>query len=60
MPKSSYFYNQTVMSRPDKYSELRERVRAAFTAADGRYGYRRICQRSVNSPGVRQIIHPSW
>jgi putative transposase len=42
MPKSSYFYNKTVMSMPDKYAELRERVRAAFTAADGRYGYRRI------------------
>lgn len=42
IPKSSYFYNKTVMSMPDRYAELRERVRAAFTATDGRYGYRRI------------------
>ena len=42
IPKSSYFYQCAVLSAPDKYSELRERVRAAFAQADGRYGYRRI------------------
>lgn len=42
IPKSSYFYNKTVMSMPDRYAELHERVRAAFTATDGRYGYRRV------------------
>ena len=42
MPKSSYFYHHAVLSMPDKYAELRERVRAAFALADGRYGYRRI------------------
>ncbi|MHB8928655.1 MAG: hypothetical protein ACYC9Q_13575, partial [Bacillota bacterium] len=28
IPKSSYFYQCAVLSAPDKYSELRERVRA--------------------------------
>lgn len=42
MPKSSYFYHHAALSMPDKYSELRERVRAAFALAGGRYGYRRI------------------
>jgi transposase InsO family protein/transposase-like protein len=42
MTKSSYFYHCAVLFLPDKYSELRERVRAAFALADGRYGYRRI------------------
>lgn len=40
--KSSYFYQRAVMSTRDKYFELRERVRTAFTLAEGRYGYRRI------------------
>lgn len=42
IPKSSYFYHCAALSMPDKYSELRERVRAAFALAGGRYGYRRI------------------
>ena len=42
IPKSSYFYHHAVLSMPDKYAELRERVRVAFALADGRYGYRRI------------------
>jgi putative transposase len=42
MPKSSYFYHHAALSMPDKYSELRERLRAAFALAGGRYGYRRI------------------
>lgn len=42
IPKSSYFYHRAALSLPDKYGNLRERVRAAFTQANGRYGYRRI------------------
>lgn len=40
--KSSYFYQRAALSIPDKYAELRERVRVAFQEARGRYGYRRI------------------
>lgn len=46
MPKSSYFYHYAALSIPDKYSELRERVRTAFTLSDRRYGYRRIHSRA--------------
>lgn len=42
MPKTSYFYHRAALCIPDKYAELRERVRAAFNEAKGRYGYRRI------------------
>jgi transposase InsO family protein len=42
MPKSSYFYHRAALCIPDKYAEVRERVRAAFNEAKGRYGYRRI------------------
>jgi putative transposase len=42
MPKSSYFYHHAAQFVPDKYAELRERVRAVFKEAHGRYGYRRV------------------
>lgn len=42
MPKSSYFYHRAALSMPQRYAELRERVRIAFNEANGRYGYRRI------------------
>ncbi len=42
LAKSSYFYQRTALSVPDKYAHLRERVRSAFTLANARYGYRRV------------------
>lgn len=42
LPKSSYFYQCAALSAEDKYANVRERVRIAFTQAHGRYGYRRI------------------
>ena len=42
MAKSSYFYQRAALSVQDRYAELRECVRTAFSQADGRYGYRRI------------------
>ena len=42
MAKSSYCYQQAVLKAPDKYSELREKIRAVFDDSSNRYGYRRI------------------
>ena len=62
MPKSSYFYHRAALSVPDKYSELRERVRTAFSEADGRYGYRRVhaaltkCGGTVSEKVVRRLM----
>jgi len=42
MAKSSYFYQKCALNRPDKYIELRSRVKDIFTEAYSSYGYRRI------------------
>ena len=42
MPKSSYFYQRAVHSKPDKYSEIRKDVESIFNASNKCYGYRRI------------------
>ena len=63
MAKSSYFYHYAALTLPDKYSNLRERVRAAFTVAEGRYGYRRIHAvitrdgEVVSEKVVRRLMH---
>lgn len=63
LAKSSYFYQCTAMSAEDKYADLRERVRAAFTQAQGRYGYRRIHAvvtrdgETISEKVVRRIMH---
>jgi len=42
MAKSSYCYQQTVLKVPDKYCEVRKKIKAVFDDSSGRYGYRRI------------------
>ena len=42
MAKSSYCYQQSVLNAPDKYADLRVKIRAAFDESSSRYGYRRI------------------
>lgn len=40
--KSCYYYQENVFSKPDKYTNLRNRIRKIFTENKERYGYRRI------------------
>ena len=40
--RSSYYYQQTISKRPDKYRVLREKIRAIFYESQERYGSRRI------------------
>ena len=40
--KSSYYYQEKSLRKPDKYLELRKRVREIFYENKERYGYRRI------------------
>lgn len=40
--KSSYYYQEAAMKRPDKYNDIRCRVRRLFHENKQRYGYRRI------------------
>ncbi|MBR1590066.1 MAG: IS3 family transposase [Acidaminococcaceae bacterium] len=42
MAKSSFCYQQAVLKAPDKYSELRKKIRCVFDESSSRYGYRRI------------------
>ena len=40
--KSSYCYQENVITSEDKYALLRERIKEIFLSSDKRYGYRRI------------------
>ncbi len=51
MVRSSYQCQVAAMAEPDKYAELRGRVRAAFEESDSRYGYRRICLELYDEDG---------
>ena len=42
MAKSSYCYQQAVMKAPDKYGEVRKKIKSVFDESSNRYGYRRI------------------
>ena len=42
MAKSSYFYQDFVLSKEDKYSSLRNKIKEVFIESSKRYGYRRI------------------
>lgn len=42
LSKSSYYYQKSLMIRPDKYTDIRTRVITIFYDSRGRYGYRRI------------------
>lgn len=42
LSKSSYYYREKVLIRPDKYQDLRIRIKDLFFENKERYGYRRI------------------
>ena len=42
MAKSSYCYQQAALAAPDKYNEVRKKIRSVFDDSSCRYGYRRI------------------
>ena len=42
MARSSYYYQQTVMHKPDKYLPFRAQITSVFRENRGVYGYRRI------------------
>lgn len=46
--KSSYFYQQKVLGLPDKYINIRERIKFIFYEVAKRYGYRRIHRILIN------------
>lgn len=62
LSRSSYYYQEAIMKKPDKYGELRSRIRFLFHENKQRYGYRRIYgllkreNITVSEKIVRQIM----
>ena len=62
IPKSSYFYQRVALSKADKYSDLREDIKAVFNESSNRYGYRRVhavirnSGKTVSEKVVRRIM----
>lgn len=60
--KSSYYYQENVMKQPDKYCELRIRIKEIFRECRNCYGYRRIHEElkklgsTVSEKIVRRIM----
>lgn len=60
--KSSYYYQENVMKQPDKYYELRIRIKEIFKECRNCYGYRRIHEElkklgsTVSEKIVRRIM----
>ncbi|WP_446899649.1 IS3 family transposase [Clostridium sp. LBM24168] len=42
LAKSCYYYQENILSKPDKYAQLRNHISKIFTENKGCYGYRRI------------------
>jgi transposase InsO family protein len=42
LPRSTYYYYISTENKPDKYAEVKERIKEIFHKNKGRYGYRRI------------------
>lgn len=49
MPRSTYYYHVKKSKAPDKYTGIREEIRAIYHENQGRYGYRRITLELHNS-----------
>ncbi len=62
LSKSSYYYQEAAKKKPDKYSDIRNRIRQLFHENKQRYGYRRIHgllnreNITVSEKVVRQIM----
>jgi transposase InsO family protein len=50
LPRSTYYYYISTDNKPDKYAEVKKRIKEIFHQNKGRYGYRRIlcCLRVEN------------
>ena len=42
LPRSTFYYQQSLLSQGDKYGQLKETIKAVYERHKGRYGYRRI------------------
>ena len=42
LARSTFYYQQQALARPDRHIALKDRIRSIFAAHKGRYGYRRV------------------
>lgn len=42
LPRSTFYYQQSLLGKDDKYQQLKDTIQAVFTRHHGRYGYRRV------------------
>jgi len=63
LPKSSYYYQESASSKPDKYAGLREVIKRVFTENSSCYGYRRVYAvvkghgKTVSEKVIRRIMN---
>lgn len=73
LPRSTFYYQLGLLRRDDKYSELKDAIKATFERHKGRYGYRRITsvvrqsgqlvnhkvvQRLMGVLGLKSLVRP--
>lgn len=73
LPRSTFYYQQQALQKPDKYQELKKQIRTIFDCHKGRYGYRRVTaglrqlgnqvnhklvQRLMGSMGLKSLVRP--
>jgi len=55
LARSTFYYRQKVLARPDRHAALKTQIRSIFEAHKGRYGYRRVTA-AIRSLG-EQVNH---
>jgi putative transposase len=62
LPRSTFYYQQSLLGKDDKYQQLKDTIQAVFTRHHGRYGYRRVTAAvrqmgsQVNHKTVRRLM----
>lgn len=73
LARSTFYYQQRALARPDRQNALKDRIRSIFAAHNGRYGYRRVAaalrglgetvnhkrvQRLMVARGLKSLVRP--
>lgn len=62
MARSSFYYHQSSLKKPDKYQQIKQTIHSIYNRHKGRYGYRRItlklkeCGFDINHKTVRRLM----
>ena len=62
LPRSTFYYQQSLLGKDDKYRQLKDTIQAVFARHKGRYGYRRVTAavrqlgNQINHKTVRRLM----